>query len=281
MTIRDALRAAVSRLRAGGVDTPELDARVLAEEAFALSHAGLLAASSQSAAPEAVVAFDAMIARRLAGEPVARLLGRREFWGLDFTLSSATLVPRPDSETIVEAALAEAGPRDRPLRALDLGVGTGCLLLAILSERPNATGLGVDRAFEAAATAQANARTLGLADRARFVVGDWAAAVGGAFDLVVSNPPYITTGDMGGLDVEVREHDPHLALDGGPDGLDAYATIARAAPALLMPGGVLVLELGQGQGPAVTALVQAAGLAVTRIAPDLGGVDRALVARRP
>jgi release factor glutamine methyltransferase len=281
VTLAEAVRAAAARLGVAGLDNPDLDARVLALEAFGLDHAAFLSRGGDEARPETVDRLDAMVARRERGEPVARILGRREFWGLDFALSPATLVPRPDSETVVQAALDALKGQSGPLRILDLGTGTGCLLLALLSERRDAFGVGVDRSAEAAATARGNARTLGLADRAAFVAADWAASLSGPFDLVISNPPYIVAGEISGLDVDVREHDPHLALDGGPDGLDAYAAIAHDAPRLMGPRGVLVLELGAGQEAEVSRLAAAAGFEVRAAKRDLSGVARALVCLWP
>lgn len=278
MTLAQALRAAAARLRAAGCDTPELDARILAESAFGLSRATLIAGGE--AAPDGLARFEPLVLRRAEGEPVARILGLREFWGLSFALAPETLVPRPDSETIVEVALAEVGPRDRALTVLDLGTGSGCLLLAILSERPKAFGVGVDLSSAAASAARANAMALALEDRAAFVVGRWGEALGQRFDLVVSNPPYIASCEIGALDPEVRAHDPRLALDGGADGLDAYRAIAGGLDALLAADGVAVLELGVGQGAEVSALMARAGFATIGCAPDLGGVPRALALRR-
>ncbi|PZQ11294.1 MAG: peptide chain release factor N(5)-glutamine methyltransferase [Ancylobacter novellus] len=280
MTRGEAVRAVAARLRAAGCETPELDARTLAAAAFGLDAAGLIASGGDDAGSEARERLEAFAGRRAAGEPVARILGRREFWGLDFALAPETLAPRPDSETVVEAALAAAGERDRALRVLDLGTGTGCLLLAILSERPRAFGVGVDLAPAAAAAARANAEALGLGDRAAFFAGSWGDALGGTFDLVVSNPPYILSADVAGLDVEVRAHDPLLALDGGEDGLDAYRALADALPRLLADDGAAALELGAGQAEEVSAIMAEAGFSASRAARDLGGVPRALTVRR-
>lgn len=277
MRIGDAVKAAAARLAAAGVETPALDARVLAAEAFAMTQAGLLAGAASQASAAGRARLEAAVERRVAGEPTARILGRREFWGLDFALSPETLVPRPDSETLVEAALEAVRGRDRPLRLLDLGTGSGCLLLALLSELPGAWGLGVDRSPAAAATARANAASLGLEHRAAFMVGDWAAALGGRFDLVVSNPPYVATPDLAGLSREVRLHDPARALDGGADGLAAYRDVLRALPALLAGTGAAVLELGAGQRADVEAIARAEGLSPMGGREDLSGVCRALI----
>nr|WP_210341484.1 peptide chain release factor N(5)-glutamine methyltransferase [Methylopila capsulata] len=276
----EAARAAASRFAAAGIDTPEADARALAREAFGLDAAQLIARAGEPVDVDALARLEHLILRRLGGEPVDRILGRREFWGLDFTLAPETLAPRADTETVVQAALDAVGGRDRPIAVLDLGVGSGCILLALLSELPRATGLGVDRSFGAARAARANAERLGLGARVRVVVGDWATALGSRFDLVVSNPPYIASADMAGLDREVREHDPARALDGGADGLDAYRAIVADLPARLGPGGTAVLELGAGQEAGVTRLALQANLRVDGPAQvDLGGVPRALVMR--
>ncbi|TVR09966.1 MAG: peptide chain release factor N(5)-glutamine methyltransferase [Salinarimonadaceae bacterium] len=266
-SVRDALREA-------GADDPALDARILTLEAAGLDATAFARDPDAPLSAQAAARIADWTARRAAGEPVWRILGAREFRGLRFALSPATLEPRPDTETLVELALAEpaAGPE---ARVLDLGTGTGCILLALLHELPDARGLGVDRSSEAAATARANARALGLADRAAFVVGDWGAALAGTFDLVVSNPPYIPDGDIDGLGREVREHDPRLALAGGADGLEAYRTILAQAPGLLAPGGALVVEYGVGQGESIRALAEAFGLERAGSARDLGGVERA------
>ena len=229
---------------------------------------------------EGVDRFFDLVARRADGEPVARILGRREFWGLPFALAPATLEPRPDTETVVEAALGLVRGAGGAASILDLGTGSGCLLLALLSELPDAAGVGVDRSPAAAAAARRNARSLGLGDRARFVAGDWAEAISGRFDLVVSNPPYIATEHIEALAPEVRRHDPALALDGGADGLDAYRAIVADLPRLLAPSGVAVLELGAGQRDAVAGLARAAGLVVIGSNPDLAGTPRALALGR-
>lgn len=217
--------------------------------------------------------------RRLKREPVFRIIGRRQFWGLDLQVTPAVLDPRADTETVVSAALAAM--RDRmgePLRVLDLGTGSGAILCAMLHEWRNATGVGVDRSPAACGVASANVAALGLSRRATIVDGDWAASLAGPFDLVVSNPPYIETAALAGLDPEVRDHDPVLALDGGADGLDAYRAIAASLPRLLAPGGCVVLEIGSTQAQAVAAVLNDYGLAVSGIVRDLGGHQRAIVA---
>lgn len=279
MTLGEAVRDAAAKLAAADVETPELDARLLAREAFSISAARLVSNAREPASAKALARLGGLVARRTAGEPVARILGRREFWGLSFALAPETLEPRPDTETVVEAALGLVGAAGRAASILDLGTGSGCLLLALLSELPDAFGLGVDRSPAAAAAAGRNAEALGLGDRARFVAGDWAEAISGRFNLVVSNPPYIASAEIEALEREVRRHDPTLALDGGADGLDAYRAIFAALPRLLTPSGVAVLELGAGQRDAVAELGRAAGLVVIGANADLAGTPRALALR--
>jgi release factor glutamine methyltransferase len=282
LSVSGARRAAAAKLRAAEIDTPELDARLLIEHALGLDHAGLAAADSHRLGAEEQAAIAALMRRRLAREPIARIIGCKEFWSLPLRIDAATLVPRPETETVVEAALAAVdarGARLQPLRIADLGTGSGALLLALLSELPKASGIGTDLSPRALAVARGNADRLGLA-RAAFVACDMAQAVRGPFDLIVSNPPYIESGSIGALAPEVRDFEPRLALDGGADGLAAYRVIAATAPSLLAPEGVLVVELGIGQAAPVAALFAAAGLAPAPPRPDLNGVARALVARK-
>ncbi|WP_270935187.1 peptide chain release factor N(5)-glutamine methyltransferase [Falsiroseomonas oryzae] len=267
-------------LRAAAIENPRLEARLLLGHAMGATTEALLGDSRAPVPPEAASRFRAAIQARLAATPIAHILGSQGFWTLDLAVSPATLIPRPDSETLVEAALDALPDRDAQLRVLDLGTGTGCLLLAVLAERPRAFGIGVDLVPAAAALAAANARRNGLADRAAFLAGDWAAALAGRFDLVLSNPPYIESAAIAGLMPEVARHEPRSALDGGVDGCDAYRRLSTILPGLLAPGGVAVLELGIGQKAAVEALARQAGLVPAGGRADLGGVDRALVLRR-
>jgi release factor glutamine methyltransferase len=279
-TITAARRALKDKFRAAGIESPELDARILVGHALSLDHAALAAAGTRrlDAAERSTIA--ALAGRRLAREPVARIVGMKEFWSLMLRIDSSTLVPRPATETVVEAALAAidaSGPRARALRIADLGTGSGALLLALLAELPNAVGVGTDTSFAALRVARDNARRLRLV-RAAFIACDMASTVRGRFDLVVSNPPYIASADIAELAPEVRNFDPRFALDGGRDGLDCYRAIADAAPALLKPAGALIVELGAGQAQAVTDLFTAAGLAAPPPRADLQGVPRALIA---
>lgn len=282
-TLAQARRTMTEALRNAGIETPDLDARILVAHALGLDRTALALAGTQVLTPREVDTLSRLTARRIAGEPVARILGQWEFWGLTLRLNADTLVPRPETETLVESALALVdthSSRDAPLRIADLGTGTGALLLALLSELPNARGVATDISALAIEMAAANAAALGLHDRALFARGDFGAALAGGFDLVVSNPPYIMTGELADLPAEVRR-DPARALDGGADGLSAYRAIADDARRLLRPGGHLVLELGLGQEPAVAALMRAAGLDVQPARPDLAGIPRAVAGRAP
>jgi len=282
LTVAAARRAWAEKFRAGGIDSPELDARILVGHALGLDHAALAAMHARVLDAKEEAAITALARRRIAREPVARIIGSKEFWSLDLRVDESTLVPRPETETVVEAALAEIdarGLRSQPLRIADLGTGSGAVLLALLSELPRAFGVGTDLSAAATLVARNNARWLALA-RARFVVCNMAAALRGPFDLVVSNPPYIASAEIAGLDPEVRDFDPRLALDGGPDGLDCYRSIAAAAPELLTPRGALIVELGAGQGEAAAALFATAGLVPSAPHADLNGVPRALVVRK-
>ncbi len=281
-TVAEARRSLAAQLRAGGVDTPELDARILIGHALGLDHATLAAAPARRLGTAEESAIAALAQRRLAHEPVARILGVKEFWSLKLAVSAATLVPRPETETVVEAALAAVAARRsraRTLRIADLGTGSGAILLALLTELPEAFGVGTDLDPAALALARGNARRNGLT-LAAYVACDMAAALRGPFDLIVCNPPYIASGDIATLPPEVRLFDPRGALDGGPDGLDCYRAIAAAAPALLAPDGALVVELGAGQAEPVAALFAAAGLAPAPPRADLNDAPRALVTRK-
>lgn len=270
-----ALRHGAAVLAAAGIDDARREARMLLHHALGLPERTLLA-------PDAAVdpaRYEALLARRAAREPMAFITGRRGFWTLDLEVSPETLIPRADTETLIHAALAAFPQRERVRAVLDLGTGTGALLLAALTEFPAAYGIGVDVAADAAALAARNARANGLASRAMMLCGTWADALAGRFDLVLANPPYIETQAIGGLMPEVAEHEPRAALDGGADGLDAYRAIIAALPALLAPDGVAVLELGQGQAAEVAKLAVASGFPVPGLRQDLGGIARAMVLR--
>jgi release factor glutamine methyltransferase len=272
-----------AQFRSAALDSAELDARMLVGSVLGLDLTGVIAAAAQILTADEAERLEDFARRRIAGEPVARILGVKEFWGLPLRLSPATLVPRPDTETVVEAALEilRAGSRrDAPLRIADLGTGSGAILLALLSELPNAFGVGTDISVPALRTARDNAGQLGFLARAAFVACGYAAALSGPFDLIVSNPPYIRSAHIALLDAEVRDHDPHRALDGGADGLDAYRLIVPEATRLLAPGGALVMEVGHGQSGDIQGLMTAAGL--TPAGPpksDLAGIRRAVTGR--
>ena len=268
-----------ARFKSGDIDSPELDARILLGAALGLDLTGLIAAATRPVTTAEAARLEELVCRRLKGEPVARILGSKEFWGLPLQLSAATLVPRPDTETVVALALQmlRAGPDANRPRIADIGTGSGAILLALLSELPDAVGVGTDISAAALRTASANARDLGLARRAAFVACDYVAALSGAFDLIVSNPPYIRSAEINDLATEVRDHDPLGALDGGSDGLDAYRALIPQAVRLLAPGGALTLEVGHDQGADVEQLMAAAGLTL-RGPPrtDLAGIPRAV-----
>lgn len=276
--IEHARRTLTAHFQAAHIDTPELDARTLMCAALGLDLTGLITCAARGLTRAEADRLQDFAIRRLSGEPVARILGEREFWGLPLKLSAATLVPRPDTETVVACALEilRVSPM-RTMRIADLGTGTGAILLALLSELSEAFGVGTDISAEALLTARRNATDLGLAARAAFVVTDYAAALADPFDLIVSNPPYIRSADIAGLAVEVRDHDPLRALDGGADGLDAYRALIPQAAARLAPGAALVVEGGQGQNGPIAALMAKAGLIVQGPAKaDLAGIPRAI-----
>jgi release factor glutamine methyltransferase len=283
-TVETARRTLTARFRANAIDSAELDARILVGAALGLDLTGVIAAASRPLTSDESIRLEDFAHRRLKGEPVARILGLKEFWGLPLQLSAATLVPRPDTETVVELALEMLRTRpliSRSLRIADIGTGSGAILLALLSELPEACGFGTDISVAALRTASANAARLGFAQRAAFVACDYAAALSGAFDLIVSNPPYIRSAEIVDLATEVRDHDPHRALDGGTDGLDAYRALVPQAARLLARGGALVVEVGHGQSGEVQGLMTAAGLTLES-APkaDLAGIRRALAGRK-
>jgi release factor glutamine methyltransferase len=282
-TIETVRRKLAERFRNGGFDSAELDARLLTGDVLGLDLTGMIAAANRMLTLSESNRLESFAQRRLAGEPVARILGHKEFWGLSLQLSPATLVPRPDTETVVELALEilRAGASDRPLRIADLGTGSGAILLALLAELPQAQGIGTDILTAALQTAAANAARAGLAKRTGFVACDYASGLCGPFDLIVSNPPYIRSADIAGLAIEVRDHDPPAALDGGPDGLDAYRVLIPQAADRLAPGAALVLEAGQGQSADIEALMKAAGLMTAwSIKADLAGVRRAVAGQK-
>jgi release factor glutamine methyltransferase len=281
LTVEAARRALAAHLKDNGIESPDLDARLLIGAALDLDHTGLAAQAARQITDNEAKAIDRSAQRRIAHEPVARILGRKEFWGLDLLISEATLIPRPDTETVVEAALDILRSESRANHALhiaDIGTGSGAILLALLSELSGATGVGTDISAGALATAEMNARRLGLAGRASFVRCDYASVLSGPFDLIVSNPPYIRSADIAALDPDVRDHDPRLALDGGADGLTAYRAITVQAAGLLAHRGSLIFEVGHDQSTQVREIMHAAGLTVSSTPrADLAGVHRVVM----
>ena len=287
MTAAEAVRALTGRFRERGLPTAELDARLLVLAATGMSAEDYVLAPQRSIDALTMERIESFAVRRLAREPVSRILGYREFWGRRFAIDPSTLDPRPDTETLVEAVLGvidAEGRRGQPLRLLDLGTGTGCILISLLAELPAAFGVGVDIAPEALTIAGRNADAHGLGGRAVFCCGDWTAPFSGAFDFILSNPPYIKGADIAGLEPDVRDYDPRRALDGGADGFDAYRRIANEALALTAPGGHLALEGGAGQMRFICDLLVTAGWAhdssICRVYTDLCGQDRVVVVRK-
>jgi release factor glutamine methyltransferase len=267
-------KAAQARLKEGRIDSPAIDARLLLEAAAGASRLDILTDPYRAVSDDQRRAYDAMIERRLRREPVSRILGRKGFWKIMLNVTPDVLSPRPDTETIMDVALLAFAPHER-FNVIDLGTGSGAILLALLTERTAATGVGTDISSEALAVARENAANLDLNARATFLRTEWAAGFADhSFDLVVSNPPYIPTDHIAGLDPEVREHDPHLALDGGPDGLQAYRDLAPEVMRILKPGGTFAVEIGWDQGPQVKALFEEAGFADVRVVKDLANRDR-------
>ncbi len=282
-TIAQALTAAAARLAAAGIADPRRDARLLIAAAIEAGPEHLIAHPDRVLDGAETAQAEALIARRAAREPVSRILGRREFWSLEFEITPDTLDPRPDSETLVAAVLERIGAQGltgAPLSVLDLGTGSGCLLLALLSELPEARGLGLDISAAALGVARRNARNLGFLERVRFEIGDWGAGLDGFWQLIVSNPPYITEAEIGDLAPEVARYDPRLALTAGSDGLEAYRKLLPQAARLLDRDGILALEVGRGQQEAVTALLVASGFTLLGRYRDLGGIERCLLATR-
>lgn len=277
--IGTALAETRDALQRAGIESSALDARLLLAAALETRVETVIAWPERDLPDPAAKRLGDLVRRRVAREPMAYILGRREFWSLDFIVTPATLTPRPDSETLIAAALDALPDRRAPLRLVDFGTGTGCLLLALLSELPAAHGLGIDRDAATLAVARSNADRLGLAPRASFAQGEWGRALAGPFDLVLSNPPYIATGDIATLAPELG-YEPRLALDGGADGLDAYRALVPDAARLLEPGGLVALEIGEGQAPPVSSLLAGAGFRAIETRADLAGIVRCVLARR-
>ena len=282
LTFREALQETTARLQDAGSTSAGLDATLLLERAAGRDRIHLYSYPTHRLTEDQYTRFEKLVRRREKGEPMAYILGEREFWGLSFKVTPAVLIPRPDTETLVEAMLARAAETQPPIQHLvDLGTGSGAILLSLLHEWPQATGLGVDLSEAALEVAQENAAQLGLAERARFVQGDWASGLTGPVDMLVSNPPYIETADIDTLARDVRSYEPRTALDGGPDGLDCYRIIVAQAAGLVRAGGVLGLEVGHQQATALTTMLEEANQWTDiQIHNDLAGIGRAVSARR-
>lgn len=273
--IRDIARQLVKRFSGAGIDTPELDARILMRHTLSLTDADLITGQG-APTNEQLAVLEQAVQRRLSGEPVSRILGFREFWGMKFKITPDTLDPRPDTERLVEMAI-ETMKEHPPRRILDLGTGTGCILLALLKEFPGATGIGVDINPGAVDVSRENMENNGLSGRAAFLVSNWTDSLpdqGALFDLIVSNPPYIPESDIESLSPEVRNHDPILALAGGKDGLDPYRLLIMKIRKILSPQGICLFEIGQNQDTDVRRLVEESGLVVRRIGADYAGILR-------
>ncbi len=273
-TLLTAWKGAQARLKAAGIDSPSIDARLLLEASTGAGRVDILTDPYRVVDADKIAVLDAMIERRLKREPVSRILGKKGFWKIMLNVTPDVLSPRPDTETLLDV-IVRAFPPHRAFEMVDLGTGSGAILLATLMERAGARGVGTDISTEAIAVARENAANLDLNGRCTFIRTDWAAGFADdSFDLVVSNPPYIPTGDIPSLDPEVREHDPHLALDGGPDGLQPYRDLAPEIARILRPEGVFAVEIGWDQGEAVKALFEAAGFTGVKVVKDLGDRDR-------
>jgi release factor glutamine methyltransferase len=276
MTLTEALRAAIPQLRDARIQDPARDARILLAHAAQIPANRLTLHLSDPLFPDAAARFATMIAARANYQPIAQIIGQRLFWGRPFIVTQDVLDPRPETETLIAHALKTPAET-----ILDLGTGSGAILLTLLAERPQATGLGTDISAAALAVAQSNAAALNLTQRATLTLSDWYADINGTYNLIVSNPPYIAANEMPHLSLEVRNWEPHIALTPGGDGLDAYRAITAGAPAHLNPNGHLMVEIGPTQGQAVRDLFQAAGLIHITILPDLDGRDRVVAGQRP
>ena len=276
----DMMAAAAKQLRAAAIESPRREARLLLAYVMNVSQEDIMAGRLPLATHKDALAYKVVVDRRRRREPLAYIVGRREFWSLDFAVGPGVLIPRPESELLVEQALKHFPDSNAPLRVLDLGTGSGCLLLSFLSERPNAQGLGVDLSEAALTIAEKNAASLGLSGRASFQRSDWLENVSGTFDVILINPPYIAETAIGGLQPEVATYEPASALYAGSDGLDAYRVIASSLRERMAAGGHAFLEVGQGQAPAVDALLSGQGLLVEGTVCDLAGIPRCVIAAR-
>ncbi|HEY4115686.1 MAG TPA: peptide chain release factor N(5)-glutamine methyltransferase [Rhizomicrobium sp.] len=278
-TLAEAMAEAIATLKAAGIDSARADARVLAAHSLGLP-AGEFSSPAADLSESQTSAFEAAISRRAIGEPVAYITGQKEFFGLDFAAGPGVLIPRPETETLVEEALRDFADPEAPLRVLDLGVGSGCLLIAFLVNRPNAVGTGIDQSSKALEWCKDNVLRHDLDSRCALQLADWGSGIEGQFEVIFSNPPYIETADIARLPADVRSFEPPGALDGGPDGLSACRVIASLLPTTLARGGHAYLEIGLGQHHMVAEIMEATGLEVDRIVPDLAGIPRCVVVSR-
>jgi release factor glutamine methyltransferase len=278
-TLVSVWQAARDRLIAAGVDSPVNDARLLLEAGASVTRLEIVTDPRRALTAEQVAAVQTLVDRRVAREPVSHIVGKRAFWTLDLNVTPGVLTPRPETEFLVEAALATF-PKTSPARLLDLGVGSGAVLLAVLAERELASGIGIDISADALAIARGNANMLKLDNRAEFHLGDWSMTFPEQFDVVLANPPYIPSAEIDSLPPEVSRHEPRIALDGGPDGLDAYRAIVARLNDWVKPGGVFAFEIGAGQVADVEALVTAAGHTLLPLRRDLAGIPRVVSGRR-
>jgi len=278
---KEALRLTTSRLQEAGIESAGLDARILLEHILGVSREELLFSLDLTLTTAQYTRLENLVEERKKRSPIAKLIGKREFWGLDFTVSAATLDPRPDSETLIEEILERVQDRAFALKILDLGTGTGCLLFSLLSEFPAAKGVAVDVSAEALEIARQNAASLGLVERVDFIHSKWAENIHGEkFDIIVSNPPYIPSAEIAELAPEVAVFEPKLALDGGVDGLDCYRTIIKQLPNLLAENGFAAFEIGIGQEKDIEKIAGENGLKLVTAKKDLGGIIRCLILQK-
>lgn len=274
------LREAQSRLEDSDIDDARLEARFLIKGLLDLTDNDLMIRGDETLSDQDAERLKTALDRRLNREPLSHILGNQPFWTLDLIITPDVLTPRADTETVVEAVLKSIPDGEAKLRILDIGTGSGAILLALLSEQTKARGIGTDKSAAALEVARQNADCNNLMDRVRFVESNWADGVEGVFDIVVSNPPYIARDVIETLDPEVKDNEPHLALDGGVDGLEAYRALMEAVPDLMKPGGLLALEIGYDQGQSVIELAHKAGLVEIECLKDLAGHDRCIRARK-
>lgn len=281
ITVGAILADLTARLKQAGIPSARLDARILLAHVLDIPATAIFSHPERPLTPSEAERLDHAAGRRSRREPMSHITGRREFWSLSFKVTADTLDPRPDTETVVEAVLSVLADRSAPLRLLDFGTGTGCILLALLAELPKAMGLGVDASERALSVARENAKTLGLDRRADFVPGHWGQGIQPFYDVIVANPPYIPDGEIDALEDEVALYEPRTALAGGGDGLDCYRALAPDIRRLLTPGGTAALEVGKGQAEAVLALLSRQGLELSAIRKDLAGVERCVMVKCP